>query len=386
MSLDSKGVYMRYLAGSSLAFCSALALLVTACGDDGQGPGAPDAGGRPDAAVQPDGMQPPDAAPLPPLALVLSTDAVSANEGDAAGANISVKLNRAPGQAVTVAVASSDEAAATAAPATLTFDDTSFGTDQTLTITAVDDADGDNETVTLTLSATGLGDATVTVSVIDDDSLNIVADPTTLTIDEGGTATFAVSLTIAPDADVTVNVASSDEGAATAAAASLTFTPDNFDEPQTVTVTAVGDDDITNESATITLSATDLADVAVAVSVNDTTQPYTTDMFVRISSAPAGDHQLVYQGNGIYEVVLSREMELLNFQISDTGAPAVNQFAIRDINGGTFITAGTPTTLVRTARANAQILLIIATPATYRFTLDANDPDAPILTVTLVPE
>lgn len=384
MSLDSKGVYMRYLAGSSLAFCSALALLVTACGDDGQGPGAPDAGGRPDAAVQPDGMQPPDAAPLPPLALVLSTDAVSANEGDAAGANISVKLNRAPGQTVTVAVASSDEAAATAAPATLTFDDTSFGTDQTLTITAVDDADGDNETVTLTLSATGLGDATVTVSVIDDDSLNIVADPTTLTIDEGGTATFAVSLTIAPDADVTVNVASSDEGAATAAAAALTFTPDNFDEPQTVTVTAVGDDDITNESATITLSATDLADVAVAVSVNDTTQPYTTDMFARFTTGP-GDQPLAYQGAGLYQAELALTMNVHNFQISDTGTPPVNRFAINATTFG-IINAGESKTLVRTTSDNAQILLVVNPDATYRFVLDANDPDAPILTVTLVPE
>jgi hypothetical protein len=378
---------MKHLAIRSLVFCSALALAVTACGDDGSDPEPPDAGGgRPDAAEAPDATPiDVDAAPLPPLALVLSTSAVSANEGDATGASVTVKLNRAPGQTVTVAVASSDEAAATAAPASLTFDDATFGTDQTLTVTGVNDADGNNETVTLTLSATGLDDATVEVSVIDDDSLNIVVDPTTLTIDEGGTATVSVSLTIAPPADVTVNVASSDEGAATAAPASLTFTPANYADPQTVTVTAGTDDDIADASATITLSATGLADATVTVSVNDTTQPYATDMFVRITSDPPGDHQLVYQGDGLYELVLSRGVEVINFQISDTGAPAVNRFAIRDANGGTPITAGTPTTLVRTANANAQILLINTMPNTYRFTLDATDPEAPILTVTLVP-
>jgi hypothetical protein len=256
---------MRFLAASSLALCSALAL-VTACGDNQKA--APDAQ-APDAPPAPEvDAGAPDAMPPPPVVFVLSSEIVTINEGDAGG-TVTVKLSRAPGGTVTVAVASGDAGAAAAAPTTLTFDDTSFDTEQMITVTAPDDADANNESVTVTLSAEGLADKTLAVTVIDTDALNILADPTTVTVAEGGTATLAVRLTVEPNADVTVNIANNDEGAATGAPSSLTFTQANYDQPQTVTVTGVQDLDGNDEQVVFALTSAGLTDVNVTVTVDD---------------------------------------------------------------------------------------------------------------------
>lgn len=62
-----------------------------------------------------------------------------------------------------------------------------------------------------------------------------------LTTESGGTASFTVALHTPPTADVTIGVASSDPGEGTASPATLTFTVNDWNVPQTVTVT--GQDD-----------------------------------------------------------------------------------------------------------------------------------------------
>jgi hypothetical protein len=273
---------MRAVAVTRLLFCSLLAV-VAAC-DDGGGdpPVAPDAA-SPDAMppdVSPDAMPPdmspdamppeapPDASPPAPV-LVLSTEAVSADEGEPAGATFTVKLSEAPGRAVTVTVASSDDAVAVADQATLDFDDDNYDLDQVVRVTAVDDADVADELATITLSADGLPGATVAVTVVDDDIVTIVAEPAALLVAEGDSADFTVRLGAQPDGDVTVDIASSDPGAASVDPATLTFTPADYAEPQTVTLTGVNDADVANEAATVTLSAPGLTEVDIGVGVAD---------------------------------------------------------------------------------------------------------------------
>ena len=62
-----------------------------------------------------------------------------------------------------------------------------------------------------------------------------------LTIAEGGSATYTVSLVSQPSEDVTVIVAPYQT--VQSAPASLTFTPENWNTPQTVTVSTYEDDD-----------------------------------------------------------------------------------------------------------------------------------------------
>lgn len=99
---------------------------------------------------------------------------------------------------------------------------------------------------------------------------NIVVSTTSLTVNEGSTATFTVRLAAAPSSNVTVNVArSSGDTDVTASPATLTFTPTNWSTPQTVTVSAAHDADSTNDGATITCSSTGLTSRDVAVTVLD---------------------------------------------------------------------------------------------------------------------
>ena len=79
--------------------------------------------------------------------------------------------------------------------------------------------------------------------------------PTALTLAEaGGTGTYTIVLGSEPTGDVTVTVSSSDSTAATVAPTSLTFTPSNYSDRQTVTVSGVDDDVVNNPLRTATVS------------------------------------------------------------------------------------------------------------------------------------
>ena len=93
------------------------------------------------------------------------------------------------------------------------------------------------------------------VSVIDDDTPNLVVDPATLRVNEDGTGTFTVKLATLPTASVTVSVSSGDTDAATVSASSLVFTTSNWNGAKTVTVSGVDDDDATDETVTVSLRA-----------------------------------------------------------------------------------------------------------------------------------
>ena len=171
-----------------------------------------------------------------------------------------------------------------------------------VTITAVDNkVDAANKTITVAATATG-GNALVqapenqTLTITDDDTRGITVSKATLTLDEEDNAatmeadededTYTVVLDSEPsDGTVTIGVASGDTTIAGVAPATLTFTASNWDEPQTVTVTAVLDG-IDNPSDrrtaaithTVTATGTDYDGATasgVTVTVNDDDGPPT---------------------------------------------------------------------------------------------------------------
>ena len=97
----------------------------------------------------------------------------------------------------------------------------------------------------------------------------------TLSVDEGSMATYTVRLTFQPTTGVTVNVTGG--GDVTVEPTSLTFTADNWDDAQTVTVTAAEDTDTADDAQTITHAVDSnsapeyvgLSVDSVAVTVND---------------------------------------------------------------------------------------------------------------------
>ena len=126
-------------------------------------------------------------------------------------------------------------------------------------------SDGPSATGTYTVVVTQLADPAVVVV------------PESLPVTEGATATFEVSLAAEPTATVTVTVTSGDTGAATVSPSPLTFTTSDYATAQTVTVTAVEDDDAADEEVTITAVASggnyDDLEAVVAVTVDDDETP-----------------------------------------------------------------------------------------------------------------
>ena len=124
-----------------------------------------------------------------------------------------------------------------------------------VTITAQEDGDGDNEQVSITAVAAYTHGAIrpLTLTIDDKNDPGLTLNPYTLMVTEydqtGGT--YTVKLDAAPSGDVTVTLTSNNADV-TVDPASLTFTADNWQTTQTVTVRADADNDAANDTATIT--------------------------------------------------------------------------------------------------------------------------------------
>ena len=100
----------------------------------------------------------------------------------------------------------------------------------------------------------------------------------TLTITEGASGNLMVSLSTAPTRDVSVTLAKTNTDV-TLSPASLTFTTSNWNTSQNITVSAAQDADSTNDTDTITLSATGgitASNVTKAVAITDNDTPNLT--------------------------------------------------------------------------------------------------------------
>ncbi len=206
--------------------------------------------------------------------LVVAPENLTIAEGSSG--TFTVVLAALPVGPVTVAL-SSDNADVTLDEETLTFTTSDWSVEQTVTVTAArdEDAGDDSASVGLALSGGGydrLADGSVSVTVTDDDAGLVVA-PENLTIAEGSSGTFTVVLAALPVGPVTVAL-SSDHGEVTLDKESLTFTPSDWDTPQTVTANAARDVDAEDDLATLRLDPSGggydrLADGSLAVTVSD---------------------------------------------------------------------------------------------------------------------
>ncbi|MBK8169528.1 MAG: hypothetical protein IPK60_04190 [Sandaracinaceae bacterium] len=245
---------------------------------------------------------------------------------DGLTAMFTVVLNSAPSSDVQIGLASANSAEGTAAPMMLTFTATNWDAPQTVTVTGADDfvqdgpvayqvhlADPVSEDADYD-AVTGLPSVTLTNN--DNDTAGVTVTPTSgiSTTEIGGTATFTVVLNTLPAGDVTIALSSDDEGEGTVTPATITFTAEDWDAPQVVTVTGV-DDELADGSVlfhVITSNAAssdaayegfDVPDVALTNTDNDTaglilsrlsgvrtSESGLTDTFtVALNSMPSGD-------------------------------------------------------------------------------------------------
>ena len=176
-------------------------------------------------------------------------------------ATFTVQLISPPSGDVVIPLSSDNPKEAVVDQASLTFTKLNWMAPQTVTVTGVDDgkvADG-NQPFNVLVGAPMTSDAdyakVARISVpgtnVDNDhpgftvmlvtGIDLAATNQLLTDEGGGTATFTIALNTQPSAAVTIALSSSTPTEGTVSPASLTFTKDNWNGPQTVTVKGVDD-------------------------------------------------------------------------------------------------------------------------------------------------
>ena len=230
---------------------------------------------------------------------------------EGASASYAVVLTSEPTADVTVTVQVPEGAEVAVDETELTFTAANWKTTQTVMVTATQDADAvADDPLMLTHAVSGgdyegLSAASVEVTITEDDSRGITVSETALTIIEGDSRSYTVVLDTEPAADVTVAVQVPEDAEVSVSPAALTFTAANWNEAQTVAVTAARDDDAVADDPLMLTHAVSggdyegvtAADVEVTITEDDTAG-------VTISTAalevPEGDSQS-------YTVVLDTE-------------------------------------------------------------------------------
>ena len=236
--------------------------------------------------------------------VVLSKQSLTVTEEDATGVRYTVNLASQPSDTVTVTISGHEGADLTLSGTRLTnnqltFTTTNWDVAQTVTVEAGQDNDGANDTATLTHTASGGDYFNVTkdlpVSITDDDTADIVLSKTDLTLTEGDAAgtSYTVSLATQPSGTVIVTISGHDGTDLSLDKTSLTFTVDNWDVAQTVTVEAGQDNDGANDTATLTHTASggDYASVSntLPVTVTDDDPQVTVSFGQTAYTVPEGD-------------------------------------------------------------------------------------------------
>jgi hypothetical protein len=174
---------------------------------------------------------------------------------------------------VTVTVASLD--ASLAAPATgstsFVFDSSNYSTKRTVTINGVQDQNLASGATTIRLTAPGIATVNLPINVADDDTQLLVVTAPSVSVPEGSSVQFDVSLKFDPGSTVNVGVASGNSTALPVSPTSIQFSSANYSSPVHVTVSAPADPNLTSESTNLTISGAGAANVNVAAQVVDST-------------------------------------------------------------------------------------------------------------------
>ena len=196
-------------------------------------------------------------------------------------------------------------------------------TEKSFTFSATgDDVDDDGESVALgfgTMPDRVSAGTTATVSITDDDTAGVTVSKTALSIDEGGSGSYTVVLDTEPTADVTVAIAGHAGTDITLSGDTLTnnaltFTSDNWDTAQTVTVSAKEDDDAVNEDeATLTHTVTGTGEYAgvtadsltVNITDNDTANVTISKTDLSIEEGASDTYTVVLDSEPTAEVTVA---------------------------------------------------------------------------------
>ncbi|WP_156013436.1 hypothetical protein [Thioalkalivibrio sp. HK1] len=261
-----------------------------------------------------------DDEPPPGTIDITPSGAVSIDEEDASGANLSVKLSAKPKSNVTVSLSKSNPDI-TLSPTSLTFTPSNYSTAKQITVTANSDDDAGDEAGTITFSATGKFDApnaTRRINIQDDDEPALdLKNVNALSLDEGASGHFEVRPAFRPSGNITVTVTPSDPSISVVPS-TLAFNQygqtNAWNQHRRVTVTANHDDDANDGSFSLSIAGSGAnyqgtsGTITVAVTDDDT---------------PPGDIHL--SGSGLLKVTEGESSDLSVWLRPDPNATAVKE-------------------------------------------------------------
>ncbi len=212
---------------------------------------------------------------------------------------------------------------------TMTIPANADSVDRDFTLTpAPDRLDEDDETISITGTTTATVEGTTTVltvspasvTITDDDRRGVTVSPRTLDVRENGSATYTVVLDSQPTGDVNVSASVSGAGLSISPS-SLTFTTEDWNVRQTVTVSAEDDADTADGSGTVTHTVTGADYAAVTASTVALRTRDDDGVGVRASTQLL---DVPESGESIYTIVLdARPATTVTVSPSVTGDPDV---------------------------------------------------------------
>lgn len=193
-----------------------------------------------------------------------------------------VTLQFQPARDTTVSVTSLDTGVMTVSPGSLTFTPANYNLPHTVTVTGFHDDNLSTDTRSVQLLEPAIGTVDVQVKVTDVDHQAIVLGAASLTVPEGTSKAFDVSLRFDPGGPVTVNLANDNQAALPISIdpspppqngmLSIAFTSANYTTPVKVKVSPPIDSNNARETATVTASGAGAAtSPTIALSTTDTT-------------------------------------------------------------------------------------------------------------------
>ncbi|WP_431910471.1 glycoside hydrolase family 48 protein [Micromonospora carbonacea] len=122
-------------------------------------------------------------------------------------------------------------------------------------------------------NANGIGVSEKSFTVSPATGPALVATPSAVSVNEGGSSTFNLKLSAAPSGNVPVAITRAGDTDITVSPASVTLTPSNWNTGVTVTVAAAEDADTAGGTATITAAGTGVSSVVVTATEIDNDTP-----------------------------------------------------------------------------------------------------------------
>ena len=238
--------------------------------------------------------------------IVLSSTNLSVNENNST--TFTVKLNKRPTNNQVVTLSRNNNNISLSANS-LTFTRSNYNAPQTVTVTGAYDASLNNKNSNITLSSPNVANAMVGVTVINIDVYGeIIVDNTSLSFNEGTSKEFTVKLSKAPRINQTVTLSANNNNV-TLNKTSLTFTPSNYNTPQTVKISSVHDETyyrdktsnisltspyVSTKTINITVKNIDVSpetfgDIVVSANTLSVNENNSTTFTVKLSQAPTNN-------------------------------------------------------------------------------------------------